>query len=191
MATVQAPTPILWGDLETYSPVPIAHGVHAYAEQAQLLLFAYALGDGPVQVWDCTATATMPDDLSAALHNPAVLLYFHNSHFDRTVLRHCGISIPLERWRDSMAQALAHALPGALGTLCELLRVPVEQAKAKDGKRLVALFCKPRPTHCTLRRATRDTHPTEWAQFVDYAKRDVAAMRDVVKRLPSHNYTGA
>ncbi|WP_369210736.1 DNA polymerase [Xylella fastidiosa] len=191
MATTQPPAPILWGDLETYSPVPMAHGVHAYAEHAELLLFAYALGEGPVQVWDCTATATMPDDLSAALHDPAVLLYFHNSHFDRTVLRHCGITIPLERWRDSMAQALTHALPGALGTLCELLRVPVEQAKEKDGKRLIALFCKPRPAHCTLRRATRDTHPTDWAQFVEYARRDVGAMREVVKRLPSHNYAGA
>ncbi|MRT45048.1 DNA polymerase, partial [Xylella fastidiosa subsp. multiplex] len=30
-----------------------------------------------------------------------------------------------------------------------------------------------------------------WAQFVEYARRDVAAMRDVVKRLPSHNYSGA
>ncbi len=51
-------------------PVPIAHGVHAYAEQAELLLFAYAIGNGPVQVWDCTATATMPEELSAALHQP-------------------------------------------------------------------------------------------------------------------------
>ncbi|WP_321164471.1 DNA polymerase [Xylella fastidiosa] len=33
--------------------------------------------------------------------------------------------------------------------------------------------------------------PVDWAQFVEYARRDVAAMRDVVKRLPSHNYTGA
>ncbi|AAF85089.1 phage-related protein [Xylella fastidiosa 9a5c] len=31
----------------------------------------------------------------------------------------------------------------------------------------------------------------DWAQFVEYARRDVAAMRDVVKRLPSHNYAGA
>ncbi|MRU22590.1 DNA polymerase, partial [Xylella fastidiosa subsp. multiplex] len=76
--------------------------------------FAYALGDGPVQVWDCTAPATMPEELSAALHNPAVLLYFHNSHFDRTVLRHCGINIPLERWRDSMAQAANGPRPGPL-----------------------------------------------------------------------------
>ncbi|HHW4685796.1 MAG TPA: DNA polymerase, partial [Xylella sp.] len=104
--------PILWGDLETWFPVPITHGVHAYAEQAQMLLFAYAMNDGPVKVWDCTATAAMPGELSAALHDPQTLLYFHNAPFDRTVLRHGGHDIPVTRWRDAMVQALAHALPG-------------------------------------------------------------------------------
>ncbi len=182
--------PILWGDLETYSPVPIAHGVHAYAEHAQMLLFAYALNDGPVKVWDCTATAAMPGELSAALHDPQTLLYFHNAPFDRTVLRHGGHDIPVTRWRDAMVQALAHALPGSLSTLCEIFRLPVDRAKDNTGRRLISLFCKPRPASCTSRRATRATHPQEWAQFVDYARRDVDAMREVVKRLPSHNYPG-
>lgn len=44
----------LWLDLETYSPVPITHGAHAYAEGAEVMLFAWAIDDGPVSVWDCT-----------------------------------------------------------------------------------------------------------------------------------------
>ncbi|MGY4697255.1 DNA polymerase [Xylella fastidiosa subsp. sandyi] len=186
--TAVRPVPILWGDLETYSTVPIAHGIHAYAEHAELLLFSYAIGDGPVTVWDCTATAEMPPHLAAALNDPAILLYFHNSQFDRTLLKRHGIQVPLERWRDSMVQALAHSLPGALSTLCEIFRIPVEQAKAAAGKRLIQLFCKPLPAHYKLRRATRATHPVKWSEFIDYARLDVAAMRAIEKCLPCWNY---
>ena len=77
-------------DLETYCDVPITNGTHAYAAGAEIMLFAYALDDGPVNVWDCTARSLMPDDLADALDDPAVILYAHNSHFDRTVLWHCG-----------------------------------------------------------------------------------------------------
>ena len=64
----------LWLDLETFSEVPITNGTHAYAAGAEIMLFAYALDDGPVQVWDCTARPLMPDDLADALDDPAVIL---------------------------------------------------------------------------------------------------------------------
>ena len=182
----------LWIDLETYSDVPIAHGVHAYAERAEILLFAYAVDDAPVAVWDCTAQAQMPTDLADALNDPAVLVCAHNSHFDRTVLRHVvpDFCPPIERWRDTMAHALAHSLPGSLGDLCDILGVPTDKAKDKAGRRLVNLFCKPRPATSRLRRATRETHPAEWARFVEYAALDIEAMRAVEKKLPTWNFQG-
>ena len=38
----------LWLDLETYCATPIAHGTHAYAINAEILLLAFAQNDGPV-----------------------------------------------------------------------------------------------------------------------------------------------
>ncbi|WP_415186351.1 DNA polymerase [Serratia rubidaea] len=97
----------------------------------------------------------------------------------------------VERWRDTMVQALAHGLPGALGALCDVLNIPQDKAKDKEGKALIQLFCKPRPKNNKLRRATRKTHPEEWRRFVAYAGNDIEAMREVHKRLPKWNYQGA
>jgi DNA polymerase len=180
----------LFLDLETWSEIPITHGAHAYAEGAEIMLFAYAEGDGPVNVWDCTARSPMPDDLADALDDPAVILYAHNSHFDRTVLWHCGYRLPRERWRDTMVKALAHSLPGSLGDLCDILKIPTDKAKDKAGRQLIQLFCKPRPTTSKVRRATRETHPAEWARFVEYAGLDIEAMRALDKKLPAWNYQG-
>jgi DNA polymerase bacteriophage-type len=187
----------LWLDLETFSEVPITYGTHVYAAGAQAMLFAWAIDEEPVQVWDVTTLTPMPERLAAALMDPQILIYAHNSHFDRTVLRHAGSVIEraaardLPRWRDTMVQALTHGLPGGLEALCEVLKVPTDKAKDKAGRQLIQLFCKPRPANSKLRRATRETHPVEWARFVEYAGLDIDAMREVNRRLPAWNYSGA
>lgn len=178
----------LFLDLETFSEVPITYGTHAYAAGAEILLLAYAIDDGPVSVWDATTGLFMPAALDKALRNPDVLLCAHNSAFDRTVMRHCGYDLPIPRWRDTMVKALAHSLPGALGDLCTVLKVPTDKAKEKAGRQLIQLFCKPRPATAKIRRATRETHPEEWARFIEYAALDIEAMREVDKRLPQWNY---
>ena len=182
---------ITWLDLETYSPTPIKHGVHRYAERAEVMLFAYAFDDGPVNLWDLTQDDTPPADLVAALADPATVIAAHNAAFDRTILRHClpDLCPPVERWRDTMVMALAHSLPAGLGQLCEVLRIPTDQAKDKAGKRLIQLFCQPRPKNVKIRRATADTHPIEWSRFCDYAKTDIEAMRECYKRIPVWNST--
>ncbi|EJP4363983.1 DNA polymerase [Salmonella enterica] len=184
---------ILWLDLETFSEVPIKNGTHAYAEGAEIMLFAWAINNDPVQVWDLTAGEKIPLELRLALKNPDVEVWAHNSHFDRTILRHCmpDMAPATERWRDTMVQALAHGLPGALGALCEVLGVPQDKAKDTEGKSLIQLLCKPRPKNSKLRRATSKTHPEEWRRFVAYAGLDIEAMREVYKRLPKWNYQGA
>lgn len=179
-------------DLETFSEIPIKNGVHAYAEHAEIMLFAWAINNEPVQVWDLTVSEDMPVRLHDALKNDDITVWAHNSHFDRTILRHCmpDMCPVLTRWRDTMVQALAHSLPGSLGQLCDVLGVPSDKAKDKEGKTLINLFCKPRPKSSKLRRATRETHPEEWQRFVSYAGNDIEAMREVRKRIPSWNYRG-
>jgi DNA polymerase bacteriophage-type len=183
----------LWLDLETFWDVPITYGTHRYAERAEVMLFAYAVDDGPVSVWDVTTGAPMPGDLADALLD-ADEVFAHNSHFDRTVLRHAMPSItnalPLSLWHDTMVQALAHGLPGALGQLCEILGLPADKAKDKAGKQLIQRFCKPAMATSKIRRATSATHPAEWQRFIDYAAQDIDAMREVHRRLPTWNYTG-
>lgn len=113
-----------------------------------------------------------------------------NSMFDRTALRFNNYNVPIDRWRDTMVQALCHALPGGLDKLCTIFGIAEEDAKLKDGKSLIQLFCKPRPKNMKLRRATRETHPEEWARFIEYGKSDVRAMRSLHYAMPKFNYPG-
>lgn len=176
----------LWLDIETFSTVPIKHGAHRYAEAAEVLLIALAMGDVPTGVWDTQYRPNWRADLQA-LVDKAERVLIHNSAFDRTVLRHCGVTIPVEKVVDTMVLAMQHSLPGSLGQLCDILGVPQDKAKDKDGRRHIQLFTKPCPKNWKIRRATRETHPDDWHAFIQYARLDVDAMRDVYRRLPRWN----
>jgi DNA polymerase len=200
-------------DLETYSTVPINNGTWAYAEKAEVLLWAYAMEQGPISVWDVASGAPMPADLADMLADPDVRTCWHNGGmFDSVVLKLAmGVDIPLPRLHDTLVQALAHSLPGSLGALCEVLRIDTDKAKDKAGKQLISLFCKPIPFRFRKRadgepkkeydqakaaaaeqwpgRATAATHPREWQQFIEYARLDIAAMREVYYKMPKWNLT--
>ena len=179
----------LWADLETFSSRDIKNGPHQYAEDCYVLLFGYAIDDEPAKVWDLTVTETMPEDLRAALADPAVNTVWHNgANFDVPVLRkakNLHVDLPFERVDDCMVKAYSHGLPGALGTLSEVYGLPVDQAKDKDGRRLVLKFCKP---NFQGKIASRKTDPEDWARFVNYCRLDVEAMRVIYKKLPSWNW---
>lgn len=183
-------------DLETFSERDLkTYGTHAYAEKAEILLWAYALGDEPVRVWDATTDPRPPAALLGILQRPGTRHVWHNGGmFDRTVMKHARPDlhalIPEAAWWDTMVQAYTHALPGALDILCDVMNVPLDQRKLKTGKAFIQLFCKPRPKNMALRRATRHTHPAEWAQFVEYAGQDIEAMRVIYRKMPTWNYTG-
>jgi len=180
---------ILWLDLETFSETPITYGTHKYAENAEVLLVAYAFDDEPVEVMDLTERGSL--DSVQMMIDTADKVVIHNSAFDRTVLRHQNVHIPMEKVEDTMVIALSHGLPGSLGALCDVLGVSQDKAKDKAGKKLIHLFTKPRPKNVKLRRANRDTHPDEWAAFIEYARLDVDAMRVVHGLLPDWNRHGS
>jgi DNA polymerase len=177
---------VLYLDLETYCTVNIRHGAYRYAEEAEVLLVALAVDNDPVDVWE---TQDKPDWREALREviEAADTVVIHNSNFDRTVLREQGINIPVEKIVDTMVLALQHSLPGALGQLCDVLNVPQDKAKDKAGKKLIHLFTKPCPKNWKLRRATRETHPNDWTAFIEYARLDVDAMRDIHGRMPHWN----
>jgi DNA polymerase bacteriophage-type len=178
-----------WWDSETYSPVEISHGTYAYSEAVEVMLWAWAIDDGPAYVWDKTAGEPCPSQLADAVADDSVIFIAHNAiGFDKVVADKDGIRIPLHRWRCTAAQARSHSLPGALDKLCDIFRLSDDKAKMKDSKALIQLFCKPRPKNHKLRRATRFTHPEEWKRFKEYAAQDVVAMREVSGLMPKWNY---
>lgn len=179
---------ILHLDLETFSTTSIKAGAHRYAEDAEVLLVAWASNDDPVAVWETEKLPYWRDALQAMIDD-ADRVVIHNSAFDRTVLRHVGVDVPVGKIIDTMVLALLHGLPGSLGQLCEALGVPQDKAKDKRGKRLINRFTKPQPKNMKVRRATSETHPDEWQEFIEYAALDVDAMRDILGRLPRWNDT--
>lgn len=180
----------LWLDTETFGTIPIKHGAHRYAEAAEVLLVAIAVDDEPTDVWDTQDTPDWRRDLQQMV-DKAERVVIHNSAFDRTVLRHCGVEIPADKVEDTMVLALQHSLPASLGQLCDVLGVPQDKGKDKEGRRHIQLFTKPAPKNWKLRRATRDTHPDDWKAFIEYARRDVDAMRHIYGRIPRWNADGS
>lgn len=187
---------ILWFDCETYSECDLkAHGTHRYAEHesTEITVAQWAIDDGEPDVLDCTESTSLGAAKRAILlhflRDPSVTVIAHNSMFDRTLLRHCwGIDVPVARWQDTMIQAMAHGLPGGLDKIGQIVGLDADQAKDKRGRELIQLFCKPRPKNSTLRRATRETHPEQWAEFLEYSRQDIVAMRAIGTRLPTWNY---
>lgn len=183
----------LWFDCETFSECDLkSAGTHAYAahESTCITVAQWAVDDGEPVVVDCTEPGgTDQYALIDLLRDPSVTVVAHNSMFDRTLVRHCwGIDVPVERWQDTMIKAMAHGLPGSLDKIGQIVGLDADQAKDKRGRELIQLFCKPRPKNSILRRATRETHPEQWAEFLEYSRQDIIAMRAIDQRLPSWNY---
>jgi DNA polymerase len=182
----------LYWDLETWSETPIKDGAHRYAEKAEVLLFAWAVDDGPVSVWDCTEGTFVPEGLQTALFE-ADEYWGHNSGgFDRVVIKH---AIPEfyyvmdeHKHRDTMVQGLCHGLPGSLAALCSIFRLDSDVAKDKRGKQLIRMFCMPQPKNSKIRRRTKETNPAEWLEFIEYAKSDIRSLRVLHQKMPKWNY---
>lgn len=182
----------LYFDCETYSECDLkVHGTHRYADDpsTEITVVQFAFNDEDPYVCDMTESRQLPVHFLHFLRQGTGEIVAHNSAFDRTLVRAVwGIDVPVERWRDTMVKAYMHGLPGALGKLGPILDLGEDESKDKRGGELIQLFCKPRPKNQTLRRATRETHPAEWAEFLEYSRMDIVAMRAVDLALPQWNY---
>lgn len=157
-------------------------GSYAYfAAGAKAILLQWAVNAGKI-------TVAEPDAENIKLLQAAIYqsdeIVFHNASFDRLALTTIGIDAPLEKTHCTMAQAAMHSLPGALGKLCEILNVPIEQSKASRKYGHMRTFCLPK-VDGTFNDKT--THPKQWGDFLHYAGQDVIATREIYKRLPKSN----
>ena len=76
-------------DLETYSSIDLAKcGVYKYAESPdfEILLFAYSVNEGPVQVVDIACGEEVPGEILAALTDDTVEKWAYNAQFERVCL---------------------------------------------------------------------------------------------------------
>lgn len=92
--------------------------------------------------------------------------------------------LDLRQMRCSMAKARAYSLPGALGNLAEVLRVPV--GKDKDGKKQLERFSWPRnPTKADRRtRITCAEDPDNAVKLYSYCDQDIVAEAGASARMP-------
>lgn len=184
----------LWVDIETFGVLDLKKvGSYRYLRDVGTfpLLFQYAIDDGPVRYIDHSEQEVieLPEDLVALLESEDVLVVSHGS-FDRIgIAALYGIEVPVRRWRCTMALAMSANLPPSLDALCKAVGLPQEERKL-SGKKLIARFCKPAPSNHKAYRYDKNTHPEEWAAFVDYGVRDVAAMRAAAAKIPKVNYSG-
>ena len=182
--------PLFFNDSETYGTVDLTQvGLDQYLNTgAESLIWTFARDDKPVQLWDVTSGARMPSEFEDNMLDERVKKVAHNAPFDRNIARvTLDLDIPWEHWWCTMAQAYAHGLPGSLEVLGFVVGLPPEDQKLVRGKELIKLFCS---TPKGQKRKTRHTHPVEWQEFCDYGVQDTATLREIYKRLPTHNYVG-
>lgn len=170
-------------DFEVYSAVDIKSSpldVYAAHESTKIILCAYAFDNGPVTVWEADKGKS-PEDFRAGLRNPNVQCVAWNTGYERTVLKHKGVNIPLERWIDPMVQARYAGLPGKLKDCAKIPMIGVPASDAtKNETLLIKKFCMPNKQGG---RTLGSEHPADWAVFVDYCRKDVLTMRHILNWL--------
>lgn len=180
---------ILSIDLETFSELDIKKvGGYKYAENCEILLFAYAFDDDAVRIVDFTAGEKIPSEVFNALTDPNILKTAYNAQFERTVLSKYFFEDWLDpsQWFCTMVQGFILGLPGGLDKLGKVLNLSEDKQKLATGKRLIQYFCKPcKPTKSNGGR-TRNlpAHDMErWNLFKEYCIRDVESERAIRKKI--------
>lgn len=185
---------ILGVDLETYSDIDLAKaGLYKYAENSEILLFAFAYGDEPVQVVDMACGEELPEQVLRDLTDPDVQKTAFNAAFEMHVLGHwLGQRLDPAQWYCTMVQSYTLGLPGHLKDVGKVLGLPEDRQKLAYGKRLIQYFCKPcRPTKANggrTRNRPADA-PDKWELFKTYNARDVETERAIRKKVFRFNPT--
>ena len=177
-------------DLETFSSVPIGKtGAYKYVQSPdfEILLFAYSLDGGPVQIIDLACGEMLPDWLEAAIGDPDYIKHAYNAPFEWYCLsKYFGVILPVDQWRDTMLHGLYCGYTAGLDATGKALGLPAEKQKLAVGKSLIRYFCVPcTPTKSNGGR-TRNLpkhDPEKWALFKTYCQGDVVTEMEIERRL--------
>ncbi|EGK59361.1 prophage LambdaSa04 DNA-directed DNA polymerase [Centipeda periodontii DSM 2778] len=183
-------------DLETRSSVDIGKsGVYRYAEAEDfaILLFAYAVDGGAVEVIDLVGGEQIPQEILDALTDESVIKWAFNANFERVCLSRylsdlgmtldpfhdnhplstvCARFLSPRSWRCTMVWSAYMGLPLSLAGVGRVLGL--EEQKMTEGKALIRYFSVS-PFH----------EPTgeKWELFKSYNRRDVEVEMAIQQRL--------
>lgn len=180
-------------DLETFSSEPIGKtGAYKYVQSDafEILLFAYSVDYGPVEIVDLASGELIPDWLYAAIKSPRYIKHAYNAAFEWYCLsKFYGGLLPLEQWRDTMLHGMYCGFPAGLDVVGKALGLPDDKKKLSIGKALIRYFCVPcAPTKANggRRRNLPKHDPAKWDLFKTYCKGDVVTEMEVERRLSNY-----
>ena len=197
-------------DLETYSDIDLKKcGVYKYAESPnfEILLFAYSVDNGPVQVIDLAQGEDIPTEILAALTDDTITKWAYNASFERICLsvwlrrNHpeyfqsysiledtVGDYLDPSAWKCSRIWGAYMGLPLSLEGIGAVLKL--SDQKMKEGKDLIKYFCVPCKATKVNGGRTRNLPsdaPDKWDVFKSYNKRDVEvelAIKEKLSKFP-------
>ena len=176
-------------DLETYSSVPIAKaGAQKYIQSPdfEILLFAYSLDGGDVQIIDLAQGELLPQWLASALSDPQYIKHAHNASFEWGCLSKFMGTLPIDQWRCTMFHGLYCGYTAGLDATGKALGLPADKQKLSTGKALIRYFCVPCAPTKTNGGRTRNYprhDPAKWALFKEYCIGDVTTEMEILHRL--------
>ena len=177
-------------DLETFSSVDIKKaGAQAYMRSPdfEILLFAYSLDEGPVQVIDMAQGEKIPWWLYDAMTNPDYIKHAYNAPFEWGCLSlHMGVKLPPSQWRDTMLHGLYCGYTAGLSATGKALGLPEDKQKLNTGKALIRYFCVPckeTKTNGYRKRNLPHHDPERWQLFKEYNAQDVVTEMEIERRL--------
>lgn len=174
-------------DIETYSDIDINKaGVYRYVDTDafKILLFAYSVDGGPVQLIDLTRGDSIPKEIVNALSDKSVTKWAYNANFERVALSRflgmpTGQYLDPEGWKCSMVWAATLGLPMGLAKVGEVLAL--DKQKMSEGRGLIYKFCK--PDKKTGQRVLPEEFPEDWETFRRYNIRDVETEMGIQKMI--------
>lgn len=174
-------------DIETYSDIDInKSGVYRYVDtdEFKILLFAYSVDGGPVQLIDLTRGDSIPKEIVNALSDKSVTKWAYNANFERVALSRflgmpTGQYLDPEGWKCSMVWAATLGLPMGLAKVGEVLAL--DKQKMSEGRGLIYKFCK--PDKKTGLRVMPEEFPEDWETFRRYNIRDVETEMGIQKMI--------
>lgn len=190
-------------DIETYSDIDIkkaGHYRYAQSPAFDILLIAFAVDNGPVQIVDLTqdpgangsgANWQALQDFRRLWVSDDVILHAYNAAFEHYCIntwacRHGWNTRPIGDWRCTMAHGLYCGYTAGLGATGEAMGLPQDKRKLGIGAALIRKFCvpqKPNKQHPTPWRLQPEEELEKWELFKTYCKQDVETEREIERRL--------
>jgi len=188
---------ILSIDIETFSDIDLGKcGVYRYTNSPNfdILLLAYSIDEGPVELVDLASGEEIPDEIVEAILSEDIIKTAFNANFERVALmRYLSRKLSKEvyldpsSWRCSEVQAAMLGLPLHLEGVAKVLRLGVQ--KMSEGKPLIRYFCIPcKPTAANGGRTRNlpSDAPDKWELFKQYNVRDVEVELEIRKKIKDY-----